>query len=105
MVEQVAIRVYMNNKNINLIKEKYKDLLEDDVEYALYHDPTTSQLTQYPRFTIKVHYIFFPLDVPSSIQSLVSSYSEDFIPHMINNVEDFINNVCTKALNKRLNVI
>lgn len=88
----------MNNENIAFIMQKFPGWFEDHVSCNMFHDYTTSQLNQYPVFTIKNYPLFKPLGAPEVIQSDLTSYSEDFIPHISYQVEKYITYVCEKAL-------
>lgn len=88
----------MNTEKINIIKEKYGDLFEDHVSCNLYHDPVTDQMNQYPVFTIKFAPLFESLGVRDAIESNLTSYSPSFVEHIEYEIENYINNICVKAL-------
>ena len=88
----------MKKENIAFLMHKFPGWLEDHVSCNMFHDYTTSQLNQYPVFTIKNYPLFKPLGAPEVIQSDLTSYSEDFISHISYQVEKYITYVCEKAL-------
>lgn len=88
----------MNKENIAFIMQKFPGWFDDHVSCNMFHDYTTSQLNQYPVFTIKNYPLFKTLGAPEVIQSDLTSYSEDFIPHISYQVEKYIIYVCENAL-------
>lgn len=88
----------MNREKINLIQTTYPGWFDEHVSCSLYHDPITNQMNQYPVFTIKFYPLVRPLGVSEIIQSNLTSYSENFVEHINQQVESFIDSVCEKAL-------
>lgn len=91
----------MNKENIAFIMQKFPGWFDNHVSCNMFHDYTTSQLNQYPVFTIKNYPLFKPLGVPEVIQSNLTSYSEDFISHFSHQIENYIVDVCEKALSDK----
>ena len=88
----------MNKENINIIKQKHSTLFEDHVSCNMFHDYITSQVNQYPVFTVRCFPLFSSLGVEEIIPSDVTSYSEDFIAHIDRIAQKYTIKICENAL-------